>query len=272
MISRPTVTVYHRLPNRVRLRLSHPLKDVERLYSSIESHEGLEKIEYTDITKSILLIFDSRQVSLEEIMVRIALCLSLDYGKANVRVLGCPEYHEMSDSTWYSALLLITALTSRLLGQNSTTNTLSFIAGIGTAGAVVGHALQEVEERGNFDPEVLSVVYLVTSMLRGNTLPAAVFTWATTFGRHLFALPARGVEIKPMSLDEAGGIEVVVSPDSTPPARAEMLGLVPSLFKYFISGGGDNHLIDQLQEASRVHGEVLEGLGTFRNGIPIKFR
>ena len=269
---KPTVTVFHRLPGRVRLRLSHAIIDVPRLYSSIETHEGLEKIEYTSVTKSILLCFDDAQVSLEEILVRIALCLSLDYGNVNVRVLATPEHHELADSTLYSAMLLVTALASRLVGQSNTTKTLSFIAGVGTASAVLSHALQEVDERGNFDPEVLSVVYLVTSMLRGNVLPAAVFTWATTFGRHLFALPARGVEIKPIELDKEGGVEVVVSPDSTPPARAEMLGLLPSLFKYVISGGGESHLLDQLQEASRVHGEVLEGLGTFRNGIPIKFR
>ncbi len=271
-MSRPTVTVFHRLPGRVRVRLSHALLDVERLYSSIADHEGLTSIKYTAVSKSILLVFEDDKVSLEEILVRIALCLSLDYKGENVRLLSGPHHQEMSDSTWYSAFLLMTALAARMFGENQTTRTLSLLAGIGTAGAVVDHAVAEIEERGNFDPEVLSVVYLVTSMLRGNVLPAAVFTWATTFGRHLFALPQRGVEVRPIQLDNEGGVEVVIAPDSTPPGRSEMLGLLPSLLKYVISGGSQRHLLEELQEASRVHGEVLEGLGTFRNGIPIKFR
>lgn len=272
MPSKASVIVHHRLPGRVRLRLSLDILNLQRLRDSIIEHEGMESLQYTAVTRSLLLRFDPEKVSLEEILIRVALCLSLDHERRNVRILTTPAREEISDAPWYSAFLIITALAARLLSKDNTSTPMSFIASIATAAAVVEHGIKEIEERGNFDPEVLSVFYLITSMLRGNDLPAAMFTWASTFGRHLLAAPKRGVEIRPVELDDGATFEVVVSPDTTPPSKSDILALLPSLFKYLVSGGKKRALLEELQEASRVHGEVLEGLGSFGNGIAIKFR
>ena len=151
--------------------------------------------------------------------------------------------------------------------------------------AVVDHGWKEVRQRGNFDPEVLTVVYLVTSMLRGNSLPATLFTWATAFGRHLLKRPGVSMELRPMAVSQGAGgpaaangtprYEVVVSPKPITPDHAKLLDLVPTALKYAMGqgpGGQGGHLIDELRTVSKLHGEVLEGLGEFREGIPVRFK
>ena len=54
-----------------------------------------------------------------------------------------------------------------------------------TLAAVIEHGYQELHVRGSFDPEVMSVVYLINSIGKPNTHQASLIAWAMTFGRHL---------------------------------------------------------------------------------------
>lgn len=273
-----SLVVAHRLPGRVRLELSHPLRDAARMKRAIVEHAGVDEVRYTAITQSVLLRFDPVQASAEEMIVRVALCLSLDYDSQSVRLLAAPEQHSVTNSAWYSALALSLACGARLFGPAQ--RSFDLLASFSTAGAVLAHAWQEVEDHGNFDPEVLSVVYLLAAIIKGHSVPAALFTWVTTFGRHLVQMPARAVELCPTTtasmpaidgpIDET--VEVVVRPDRTPRRPTDLLGLLPMLFKYLLTGEPPNDLLEALREASHVHGEVLEGLGDFRRGIPLRFR
>ena len=54
-----------------------------------------------------------------------------------------------------------------------------------TLAAVAEHGYQELHARGSFDPEVMSVVYLINSIGKTNGMQASALAWALTFGRHL---------------------------------------------------------------------------------------
>lgn len=54
-----------------------------------------------------------------------------------------------------------------------------------TLAAVIEHGYQELHVRGTFDPEVMSVVYLINSIGKPNAPQASLIAWAMTFGRHL---------------------------------------------------------------------------------------
>ena len=54
-----------------------------------------------------------------------------------------------------------------------------------TMAAVVEHGYQELHVRGSFDPEVMSVFYLLNSLGKPNGLQASMLAWIVTFGRHL---------------------------------------------------------------------------------------
>ena len=50
---------------------------------------------------------------------------------------------------------------------------------------MVEHAYQELRVRGSFDPEVMSVVYLINSVGKPGAGRASLLAWIITFGRHL---------------------------------------------------------------------------------------
>ena len=277
---KPVVTVVHSLPGRVRTRLSVAPQDVQRMLAGVREHPGMESISFSPITKSILAKFNPHEISREEIALRIAFHLSLDCDSAPVRLLAEPEQRPAlggSATVSAAALALSLAIRGLNLAKGSPT-TWDYLAGLGTAWAVVDHAWQELRERRTFDPEVLSLAYLVTAFGRGNFLTASVVTWVASFGRHLVALPPAGVQVRPVEVRGRGngrsGYEVTIGPDVDAPERVRILSRLQGLLKYAMTGGGAHPfrtLLEELRDVSKVHGEVLEGFGRMPQGIPIRF-
>jgi hypothetical protein len=277
---KPVVTVVHSLPGRVRARLSVAPRDVQRMLAGIGEHPGMESIDFSSPTRSILARFKPHDISQEEIVLRIAFQLSLDYDAVPVRLLAEPEQRgALGGSALFSAAALASALVLRGLkvAKGSPTGW-DWAAGIGTAWAVVDHARKEFREQGRFDPEVLSLAYLVTAFLRGSFLTASVVTWLASFGRHLVEVPPTGVQVRPLKVpgSEVGEAryEVMIGPDVDAPESVRVLGALQALLKYAMTGGGAHgfrSLLEELRDVAKVHGEVLEGFGRIRQGIPIRF-
>jgi len=250
------------------------------LIASVREHAGMGDIAYTPLTRSLLVSFDPHAISQEEITLRIAFQLALDQGGQPVRLLAAPERAVLQDSAVLSAIGVATALAMRGLKPSvGGRSRLDWGAGLLTAWSVVDHAWRELRERGYFDPEVLSLAYLATALARGNLLSASVVTWLTTFGRHLIEVAPTGVEVRPKEVsspdDNNSHYELVVGPDRDAPERLRIVGALQGALKYVMSGGGAHSfrsLLEELHDVSRIHGEVLEGYGRMRDGIPIRFR
>ena len=218
-------------------------------------------------------------ISTEEIVIRIATGLSLEHDNAGIRVLTRPPTRELTDSAFYSGVVLLAALALRLTGRYTAASAaLDRIAGLTTAGAALHHGWVDYRLRGNFDPEVLSVTYLLTALLGGNALPATIFTWISTFGRHLVRLPARGIEIRPAQIGRdstSPHFEVVVAPDRTPPDKMTFFGMIPTMLFHAITGrtpGQHVSLIEDIRRVAKMHDQVLEGVSGFQRGIPLRIR
>jgi hypothetical protein len=277
---KPRVTLIHTLPGRVRVRLSLRPKDVKKMISAVLNHDGIQSIHFSPITRSVLVRYDHGRVTQQEIVFRIALAISLDYGTVPVRILSEPGRRGTSDSAALSAFLLVAAVLARWKSkERSLVLPLELVAGAGTGYAVLDHGWREVRERGYFDPEVLSLGYLVMAFFRGNFLKASVVTWLMTFGRHLLDAPRASIEVRPVEITQEGDTapryEVVVGPDMETPNRARFLDAVRGFLKYAITGGGAHgrhNLMDEFRNVSKLHNEVLEGLGWMSHGIPMRFR
>jgi len=277
---KPIVTIVHSLPGRVRVRLSRSPDNPLKLRDAVMEHAGMDNFRYTPVTRSVLVHFDTSEIRQEEVVLRIALALSIDCGISPVRILAEPERRDISDSEVLSAACLAAALLGQVIrGGRGMTLTLNWVAGIGTALAVVDHAWKEFLERGDFHPEVLSLGYLLTAFIRGNFLKASVVTWFMAFGRHLLDPPRRGVEVRHREFQAEDGAgprcEIVVGQDQERSDRARLVGAVQAFLKYALTGGsvhGQRHLMDELREVSRLHGEVLEGLGRTASGMQVRFR
>ncbi len=277
---KPVVTVVHSLPGRVRVRLSVAPGDVQRMLAGVREHPGMESISFSLITRSILARYNPHEISREEIVLRIAFHLSLDCDSAPVRLLAEPEQQPaLGGSATLSAAALGLALVMHGLKMGKGPRTRwDWLAGLGTAWAVVDHAWKELRERRTFDPEVLSLAYLISAFVRGNFLAASVVTWLASFGRHLVAIPATGVQVRPVEVRGRGNgqprYELTIGPDVDAPEQARILSALQGLLKYAMTGGGAHPfrtLLDELRDVSKVHGEVLEGFGRMPQGIPIRF-
>jgi hypothetical protein len=279
---KPTVTVVHSLPGRVRLRLSHPLADPGDLIAFVRAHVGMESIAYTAPTRSLLIRFDPRAIGTEEISLRAAFCYALDQGARPVRLLAAPQPAVLQNSAVLSGLGVLAALATRWLHSRPDAGQgVEWLAGLGTAASVVDHGWRELRARGYFDPEVLTLAYLGAAFVRGNVLTASAVTWLATFGRHLVDAPSPGVEVQPRAVggddSQDRRYELVVGPDTDAPDRLRLgiAGTLQSVLKYAMTGGGAHSfrsLWEELRDVSRVHGQVLEGQGRYREGIRIRFR
>jgi hypothetical protein len=277
---KPVVTVVHSLPGRVRARLSVTPRDVQRMLAGVREHPGMESISFSPITRSILARFNPHEISQQEIILRIAFHLSLDCDSAPIRLLAEPEQRPVlgGSATVSVALLALSLVMHGLKRAKGSPTPWDWLAGLGTAWAVVDHAGRDLRERGTFDPEVLSLAYLVTAFVRGNFLMASVVTWLASFGRHLVAIPPTGVQVRPVEVRGRGNglarYEVMIGPDVDAPERVRILSALQGLLKYAITGGGSHafrSLLEELRDVSKVHGEVLEGFGRMPQGIPIRF-
>jgi hypothetical protein len=264
------VTALHELPGRLRVRLSHPLADAASFDAAIRSHEGIEPVRYTPITRTVLLRFDTDSIRREELLVRVALTMSLQYGNRPVRIRAAPPADALSGSVAVSGAMLLAAGLGRAVGLGpGHLNTLDRLAGLVTGSAVVSHAAHEIRQRGEYHPEVISVAYLAVGMLGGNAFRAAVLTWSASFGRHLLESTAQAVEVRPEEDGEAATVTASVIPET---GWRAWLHVLPGLLRAFSGAGrpgGD--LLGNLREVSRLHDQMLDALGPWKKGIPMRF-
>ena len=139
------LTVLSALPGRLRLQLEKPIEG-EAIFLSIP---GLQSCRYNPRIQTMLCCYDKAVISESDLLVRIgALYARLQQGSTLTRY-----------TRWLSAGATLTA--------------------------VVEHAYQELHTRGSFDPEVMSVVYLINAIGKPNGFQASLLAWIVTFSRHL---------------------------------------------------------------------------------------
>lgn len=268
------VTVAHELPGRIRLRLSRPSLTPAALEQAVGSHPGFTSVGCSPISGSVLVHHEPDVVRREEVLFRVALAFSLEHGGATVRLLPQGAHEEMSDSAYGAAAALLVAAIGRWFAPTrGATRWLEGGASLLTAWSVVQHGADELRQRGHFDPEVLSLAYLLVSLLRGQPLAAAALTWLATFGRHLASPRQRGVLLSPEALGAGQpGYRVVMRPASAQPGQRSWRDLLPALLRYGLGGMSsiEDSLLQRVRELSSDHDDVLEGLGDLQVGVPIQ--
>jgi hypothetical protein len=247
---------------------------------TVKNHPGIQQIQFNPHTNSILINFDNHETSQEELIIRVAVFISLENEFSPVQVFSDIKLSEMSDSAFLSGFLILISLAGRVLPQLSTFRSMiDWIAGMGTAYSIFDHGYKEFRERGNFDPEVLSVLYLLSSFSQGKFLPATFLTWIATYGRHLVRYSAQNVEIQPRRVESASKdkhqYEVASEPISRLPGQRMLFRFLPLLIMNAAMGDRgriEGTLMDEMRKVSVDHGEILEGFGKFKNGIPIRMQ
>ena len=185
----PIITIVHSLPDRVRLHFSAPPVNFNIVRKRFSKDKRIRILSYSKVSHTCVIQFDHKKVELLHILKMITLTLADEYHRQPVYVLP-KDVYRFTTLTRISALAIILYSASRLSQSNTLTNNiLGWTAVVTTAAAVIEHAYIEIKRTGSFDPEALSIVYLVNSAGKNQLLQGALFTWLASFSRHLLRFP-----------------------------------------------------------------------------------
>lgn len=213
----PTIVVVHKIKNRIRFKLSHSLRNIKLVENEFVNREGIKKFIYNDMTKSIVVEYNSELIKEEELIMRIIVMYSKNYGLTNIRLVYNSKKKSVPPMAYYSLLTFLIGGISKYIHMNK--KMLEFVnwSVVGTTiGAIVEHASREINEKGYFDPEVVSVMYLINSVGKGKFLIPSMITWFATFGRHILGMSYRRniIEVrkfKNKNLEDY--YDIIVNPD-----------------------------------------------------------
>ncbi|MCH4891059.1 hypothetical protein EZV73_26005 [Acidaminobacter sp. JC074] len=261
-----SIVVLHRIPGRIRLQLNRPPKDIRELLSQVMKHEGIKRLTYNPVSRSLLAEYTPSVVKATEILLRVGIAFSIQQN-ANVKLEIKKGNINVDPMDYYSGLSILAGIGTRIFQLPMTVqNILNYNAGLSTTASVLRHAYREVQHEGIYDPEVVSVVFLINSLINGNILLASSITWIATFGRHLLAPKEDSCTLKAVDVkgDESKSyIDVEIHPRSMQGDNVNHLRLlVHGISRTVgIKPVENQTLMDSIKKVSRSHHDVLEGVG-----------
>ena len=169
------------MPGRIRFQLEKPIKsDVPFL-----GIKGVTRCRYNPRIGTLLCEYDQLTATEEQLLVKIGAVYAGLVGTALLHIKHSEEEGFSMAPSGYLALCCI-ALDGSLTLMGSTLTRFTRWLSVGaTLAAVAEHGYQELHARGSFDPEVMSVVYLINAIGKPNGFQASLLAWIVTFSRHL---------------------------------------------------------------------------------------
>ena len=263
-----SLTIVHSIPGRIRLQVDPALSTFEDVQKQVKRHPGIYLLSYNRTSRSILAQFDEHEISNSELVIRLAVAISVARDMHPVSIGTRPRRESIDKYGLVSGAMLAAAAVSRIVASASPlAPLLTTAAGAGTAAAILSHAWREYRQHGDFHPETLSVIYLGSSFARGTVLQAAAVAWLATFARHFSGTaPERYVlQVEPGNTDGKYSVQVRRWRESA--GSDSLLQFAASVVADAVSGSPHqpDSFLSQMHEVSRSHDSILEGLeGTER--------
>ena len=169
------------LPGRIRVQMQRAVNDIGRF----EDIPGMISCRYNPRLRTLLCEYDTGCISEERLIVQLG---AIYAATAKAPVLHVKRSEEVGFSmapSGYLALGCIALDGALALMTSPLTRFSRWLSAGTTLAAVIEHGYQELHVRGSFDPEVMSVVYLINAIGKPGSGTASAVAWALTFGRHL---------------------------------------------------------------------------------------
>ena len=173
--------ILHALPGRLRVQIEKPI-DSERIFRNVT---GVLRCCYNPKIQTLLIEYDPDAVSEENLIVRLAAVYACEKQTKLLHIKHSEEKRFSMAPTGGLALALIGLDGLLKLTGAQLAGVSGWLSTGATLAAVVEHGYQELQTRGSFDPEVMSIIYLINSIGKTNTFQASLLAWIVTFGRHL---------------------------------------------------------------------------------------
>ena len=179
--------ILHALPGRLRIWIEKPVES-ERIFRNVE---GVIRCSYNVRIQTLLVEYDPDAVNMDKLIVRLAAVYACEKQTKLLHVKHSEEKGFSMGPTGGMALALIGLDGLLKLTGAQLAGVSGWLSTGATLAAVVEHGYQELQTRGSFDPEVMSIIYLINSIGKTNTFHASLLAWIVTFGRHLVPKAAR---------------------------------------------------------------------------------
>jgi hypothetical protein len=153
--------------------------------------DGVTRCRYNPRIQTFLCQYDPGRISEERVIQSMSAIYAGQVGTELLHVKRSEESGFSMSPSGALALALIGVDGALKLAGSTLTGVSGWLSTGATMAAVVEHAYQELQLRGSFDPEVMSVVYLINSIGKTNSFQASLVAWAATFGRHLISRAPR---------------------------------------------------------------------------------
>ena len=73
-----TLTVLHKLPNRVRFKVSHEIIDTKKFFETIKVGAKSTALRYNKTINTLLITFEPEEITIDEVIYRTATALSVE--------------------------------------------------------------------------------------------------------------------------------------------------------------------------------------------------
>lgn len=173
--------ILHALPGRLRVQIEKPVES-EQIFRNVA---GVLRCSYNPKIQTLLIEYDPDAVSEENLIVRLAAVYACEKQTKLLHIKHSEEKRFSVAPTGGLALALIGLDGLLKLTGAQLAGVSGWLSTGATLAAVVEHGYQELQTRGSFDPEVMSIIYLINSIGKTNTFQASLLAWIVTFGRHL---------------------------------------------------------------------------------------
>ena len=183
---------------RIRLQLEKPLQSD----APIRRIPGVLSCRYNARIRTLLCEYDPDTLSESQLLVRVGAAYAAQTDADLLHIKHCEEEGFSMAPSGYLALLCIGLDGALSIAGSPLTAFTRWLSTGAALAAVVEHGYQELHVRGSFDPEVMSVVYLINSVGKPGAVRASLLAWIITFGRHLIP---RAPREQPYLIKRAGG-------------------------------------------------------------------
>ena len=169
------------ISGRIRLQLERPVESD----APFRKIPGVRACRYNPRIRTLLCEYDPDAISEEQLIVRLGAAYAAQTDASLLHIKRSEEEGFSMAPSGYLALLCIGLDGALSLAGSPLTAFTRWLSTGATLAAVVEHGYQELHVRGSFDPEVMSVVYLINSVGKPGAVRASLLAWIITFGRHL---------------------------------------------------------------------------------------
>ena len=105
----PVILVEHMIEGRIRVKLSHSIIDEIKLNQFFTEKEGIKLVRYNPYIKTLLVEFNSKKISVENVIFKIATILSEIYGFSKIKFISNNNKTDMPLLSYYSIILILGA-------------------------------------------------------------------------------------------------------------------------------------------------------------------